>query len=91
MDKDDEKIHIGLVFAFILGILVCAVVVQCFLTPTYTSSETFTDSCTIRTNDKIYEHCLIVEHDKENVFVEFKCDGRRICFHGQYTIVEEGE
>ena len=93
MDKDDDKmkIHIGLVFAFILGILICAVVVQCVLTQTDTSSETFNGSCTVITSDKTYEDCFIIEDDKESDFVEFKCDGKDICVHGQYTIIKEGE
>jgi len=91
MDKDNEKIHMGLVFAFILGILVCAVVVQCFFTSRDTSSETFNDPCTIITSDKTYENCLIIDHDKENDFVEFKCDGENIYVHGQYTIIKEDE
>ena len=91
MDKDDERLWILVaIFIFLCGVLV-GFIVTSFFSLQKNASETFNGSSTVITSDKTYEHCLIIDHDKENDFVEFKYDGKDIYVRGQYTIIKEGE
>lgn len=90
MDKDDERLTILVsIFVFLCGIIVGFFVPILFTLQD--ASETFNGVCTVITSDETYEHCLIIDHDKENNFIEFKYDGKDIYVHGQYTIIKEDE
>ena len=91
MNKDDKTLNVlAAIFVFLCGIIV-GFIVTSFFALKKNAPETFNDLCTVITSEKAYDHCLIIDHDKENDFVEFKCDGKHIYFHGQYTIIKEDE